>query len=158
MITRYRVLAGRIHQEIAQLELARGSADRHWRRSLTALEDQDAYLSAAALALHGFYTGVERLMELIARDVDGGVLGGESWHAELLQQMSMKVPGIRPAVISTETAAWLDEYRKFRHLVRNVYAVVLLPDRMASLVDTLPSGWGRFRDELLAFADHLTQL
>jgi hypothetical protein len=72
--------------------------------------------------------------------------------------MSLKVAGIRPAVISAETAAWLDEYRKFRHLVRNVYAVVLRPDRMAALIDALPAGWSRFKDELLGFSHHLTQL
>jgi len=35
--------------------------------------------------------------------------------------MTEEVPGIRPAVISTETGTRLDEYRRFRHVVRNVY-------------------------------------
>ena len=41
------------------------------------------------------------------------------WHLLLLEQMTKEVPGIRPAVISTETGTRLDEYRRFRHVIRN---------------------------------------
>jgi hypothetical protein len=41
------------------------------------------------------------------------------WHLFLLEQMTKEVPGIRPAVISTETGTRLDEYRRFQHVVRN---------------------------------------
>jgi len=38
------------------------------------------------------------------------------WHLLLLEQMTKEVPGIRPAVISTETWTRLDDYRRFRTL------------------------------------------
>jgi hypothetical protein len=34
--------------------------------------------------------------------------------------MTKEIPEIRPAVMSTETGTRLDEYRRFRHVVRNV--------------------------------------
>ncbi|MFN2131705.1 MAG: hypothetical protein ACK2VD_14340 [Anaerolineae bacterium] len=40
----------------------------------------------------------------------------------LLEQMAAEVPSVRPALISGETRQLLDEYRGFRHVVRNVYA------------------------------------
>jgi len=49
----------------------------------------------------------------------------------------------------------LDEFRRFRHLVRNVYTVNLVPDRMVGLVSALSELWPRLRAELLAFADFM---
>jgi len=36
------------------------------------------------------------------------------WHLFLLEQKTKEVPGVRPAVISTETGTRRDEYRRFR--------------------------------------------
>jgi len=47
------------------------------------------------------------------------------------------------------------EYRRFRHLVRNVYTIHLLPDRLSNLVCELPSLWHQTRAEMSAFADFL---
>jgi len=48
--------------------------------------------------------------------------------------MAEDVKDVRPAVISKETSGKLDQYRRFRHLVRNVYATNLKPDKMLGLV------------------------
>lgn len=64
----------------------------------------------------------------------------------------------RPAVISAETATRLDEFRRFRHLVRNAYSFNLEADKMTGVVDTLPPLWKQIRAELLAFADFLDAL
>jgi len=42
----------------------------------------------------------------------GGTPGGEAWHAELLRQMMLQVSQAHPPVLSQESVAWLDEYRK----------------------------------------------
>lgn len=72
--------------------------------------------------------------------------------------MQNDVSGYRPAVISPATHAMLDEYRRFRHLVRNVYTVNLHPDRLEKLVEQLPLLWEQIEPELNAFADFLDQL
>jgi hypothetical protein len=120
--------------------------------------DQDVYLDSVALNLHAFYAGLERLFELIAGQVDGGKLGGAAWHVELLRQMSVSLERVRPAVISPASVAALDEYRKFRHLVRHVYAINLDPERMEALMNSLAPTWEKVQSELLAFADFLEQL
>jgi hypothetical protein len=66
-------------------------------------------------------------------------------------------PGLRPAVINSSGAGRLDEFRRFRHLVRNVYAADLIPGRMAGMLADLPGLWTDLRTELLAFADFLDQ-
>jgi len=72
--------------------------------------------------------------------------------------VSSEIEAVRPAVISSEHAQALDEYRRFRHLVRNIYTNRLEPEKIASLVDALPGLWAGSRAELLAFADFLQQL
>ena len=64
----------------------------------------------------------------------------------------------RPAVIDEFVALALDEFRKFRHLVRNVYTIHLDSERMRVLVEALPSLWEQLRKDLLAFADFLIEL
>lgn len=52
----------------------------------------------------------------------------------------------------------LDEFRRFRHLVRNMYTMSLAPQKMAGLMSALPELWPTLRAELLAFADFLEAL
>ena len=70
----------------------------------------------------------------------------------LLEQKTKEVPGIRPVVISTETETSLDEYRQFRHVVRNVYTLSFDPAQLGKLVNSAPELFARTKAELLAFA------
>ncbi len=158
MIQRYRQLAKRIHTELPDLAREVERAQKYWQVSLTA-PDPDPYIDSVALSLHGFYSGVERLFELIATQVDESLPTGETWHRALLDQMARSFPQVRPAVIRPETAAALDEFRRFRHLVRNVYTTNLDPDRMKNLMAEVGSLWedleGQF-NTFVEFLDHLS--
>jgi hypothetical protein len=158
MMVRYRSLAQRLRAELQEMEPTLAAVERHWRHFRTTASDHDAFLNSVAFNLHSLYSGLERMFELIAIEVDGGALGGERWHSEMLNQMTLDLPGVRPPVIAKATAAQLDDYRRFRHLVRNIYATNLDPDRIEALVDALPLVWDDVRQELLAFVRFLDQL
>ncbi len=111
MIARYQVLSRRIELELGEIEYTQAAVQRHWQMARAATVDQDAYLNSVALNLHSFYSGLERVFELIAQELDGGVMGGEAWHTELLRQMALDVPDVRPPVMQPSTADQLDEYR-----------------------------------------------
>ena len=98
----------------------------------------DYYLDGVALNLHGFYNGLERLFERTATVVDGSLPQGENWHQVLLKQMTREVTSVRPAVISERSYTLLDEYRDFRHVVRNVYTFKFDPAKMEGLVAKAP--------------------
>ncbi|HEY3289942.1 MAG TPA: antitoxin [Anaerolineae bacterium] len=121
-------------------------------------DNQDLYLDSAVLNLQSFYTGLERIFELVARGIDLHIPDGENWHLDLLRQMASDLPDVRPAIISQKSALRLDEYRRFRHLVRNIYTDNLRPERMAGLLVTLPDLWFTVKTELLAYADLLQQI
>lgn len=150
-------LAQRIRDEVLDLDRSVARASAAWERGKVSA-DQDYYLDAVALNLHGFYSGVERLFELTARHIDEAVPTGESWHQDLINQMAQEMPNVRPAMISADVAAGLDEYRRFRHLVRNAYATNLVPGKMQGLLERLLPLWNRLRAELMAFAAFLEQI
>lgn len=158
MNDRQRELVERIRGEIPDLERVIQRALRAWSHACRSSEEQNVYLDSVALNLHGFYSGLERLFELIARHLDRNLPTGEVWHRDLLAQMSHDLARVRPAVISEDTARRLDEYRRFRHLVRNVYTVNLVPEKMSGLIAALPALWADLQAELLAFADFLDDL
>jgi hypothetical protein len=158
LIEKYRRTALRIRQELAALERVAARAERAIELAQERLEDQDFYLDSAALNLHDFYTGVERAFHQIAAAVDEIVPSGHDWHRELLRQMADEQPGVRPAVISTETHETLEEYLRFRHVVRNLYAFEVDSERLGRLVAGLRPVFHQVRKELDAFVDFLEQI
>ncbi len=115
-----------------------------------------AFVGALALNLHSFYTGAERIFEAIAQQMDQYQPTGSQWHRQLLDQMVVKIPEIRPAVISDATHLLLDELRRFRHVVRSVYAYQLDPDRVCELAKQVFADFPRFAQEINAFCQTLT--
>jgi hypothetical protein len=158
VIARYQALAQSIQDELTELEGVVAAVLRHWHGVQSAPADQDAYLNSVAFNLHSFYSGLERLFELIAIELDGGALGGAGWHSELLRQMTLDLRGTRPPVLHKETAVLLDDYRKFRHLVRHIYAAHLDPKRVELLVIGLPAVWRQLKEDLWNFTRFLQPL
>lgn len=158
MIPVYQELAVRIRDSVPDIERVMQRALLAWPQAQQASGGHSAYIDSVALNLHSFYSGLERLFELIARHVDGNLPTSANWHRNLLQQMAGEQTDVRPAVISQISARTLDEFRRFRHLVRNAYAVELVPAKMTGLLDPLPHLWSRLSAELLAFAGFLEDL
>lgn len=149
----YRTIAGRLRVEIQELARVVERTDRIWQQAMASTDDY--YVDATALNLHGFYAGLERLLEIIAEGVDQAKPTGAHRHDELLRQMTAEIPGIRPPVLSQETRQRLDRYRGFRHVVRNVYTYNLDPEQIGALVRQLAPTMTRVSQELGAFADFL---
>jgi len=156
MNSAYLALAARIRRALDDVQrVVDRAADLAGRAHRTG---DDGFWDGVALNLHAFYAGIEQVLEDIARVTDGSVPGGPAWHTELLLQLSAEVAGIRPAVLSRETRACLDEFRAFRHIVRNVYTFNLRASRLEALVAALAPCNAQVRGDLLAFADLLERL
>lgn len=155
MIPRYQVFRERITTDLADVHRAAERASSAFRRAKVGGPEETFYLDSAALNLHGFYNGVERLFEWLAREIDGTVPGGSSWHRELLAQLELAVPTVRPAVIRPTTRRALEEYLRFRHLVRNLYTWDFAPTKMQELIDELPSTLQALETDLDQFRQFL---
>ena len=146
-------ISNRIRREISELDKIGEHAIRRWQK---ASKDED-YLGSVGFDLQGFYQGVERVFQTIAKSIDRSVPAGEKWHKTLLEQMANEVPGVRPAVISTQTMDALDHFRMFRHLAHNIYTFNLDPRRIKTLVENLTGTVDLACQDLLRFADFLEE-
>jgi hypothetical protein len=158
VIERYLVVAGRIREEIADLERTVSRSGRAMNAAKANVQDQDIYLDSVALNLHDFYTGLERIFQQIAALVDRSMPEGPEWHRELLRQLATDLPHVRPRVLSKETVKALDEYLRFRHVVRNIYAFEFDFERIDRLIQGLKTCFENVKIELFEFAEFLEKL
>jgi hypothetical protein len=103
LIESYIVLAGRIRKEVDNLERLVARAKRAMDTARGNPQDMDLYIDSASLNLHDVYSGLERVFKQIAATVDGNVPSSPEWHRELLEQMGLDLPQVRPPVLSDST-------------------------------------------------------
>lgn len=162
---KYLLLEARIRKEVANLErlerelsrynlFPRIQADALGGFSLT----DEASVRIIASILHDYYTAIEKIFRIIARDIDCSIPTGEQWHKELLDQMTLEVQGLRPALIDGETARSLDELRAFRHVFRNIYGFSLDPGKVRQLLEKLPRLAGDFKKSLHLFMRRMRRI
>jgi len=152
-------LATVVREELRQLAALANDTEEAWKACAAAAPDVQAYvLESVALKLHHFYTACERVFEEIATEINGAVPRTHDWHVRLLRTMALAVPQVRPAVLTGALERTLEEYLKFRHLVRNLYTAQLDPERMRPLIEGIRDVSRRCGDEVGRFADYLEKL
>lgn len=156
VIASYLALSARIAKELQELEHVVDRCVDIWQQSEASGDDR--YIDGAALNLHSFCTGLERILELVIAEVDQAVPASANWHQELLRQAATPVPDLRPALISDSTRDALDRYRGFRHVVRKIYSFDLDRDQIAPLVRDLRAVFARTQSDLLQFAETIAQI
>lgn len=110
--------------------------------------------AAACAMLHSFYTQIEKAFELIAREWDGGVATGESWHIDLLKQMARPTPR-RQAVILETMLPDLREFLAFRHLFRGASIMLMRWEKLVPLLNRVDSTTNAVTERLCAFIEFL---
>lgn len=155
MIESYIVLAERIRKELDDIGRLVSRANRAIKTARKNPEDTDLYIDSASLNLHDVYSGFERIFKQIAAIVDGNLPSDSEWHRELLEQMGLDLPKVRPPVLSADSIQHLDEYLRFRHVVRNVYTFSFVPERIGRLVKELETVFEQVKQELSASAGFL---
>lgn len=84
-----------------------------------------AHLESLAYQLHNLYCAFEDLFELIAGAFENQIAERTQYHLELLKRMTIAIEGVRPALLSQESCALLDNLRAFRHFFRHAYTYEL---------------------------------
>lgn len=110
-----------------------------------------------ALKLHNFYTGCERIFQIIATEMNGGLPAGNDWHLRLLDRMSQKRDR-RIAVIQPDTARRLKAFLGFRHVVRHIYGSDIDPIRLTQLAEEYTSAHESFVEDARHFIQWLREL
>ncbi len=107
-----------------------------------------------ATDLVDIYSGIERIFERIANEVDGHLQRGSRWHKNLLEQMTRQRPE-RPPVISENTALQLDKLLNFRHKVNNIYKKELVYENTLVHAKTIDELFENISQDLKTFTDSL---
>ena len=143
-------LVARIEEELVAME--------RLLSDLRAIQLENGMLSrrARGSVLHDFYNCCERVFRMVTQEIDGENLTGERWHRSVLAAMTREIRGVRPTVISQETASILDEYLGFRHVFRNIYGFELLGERIDRLCAALPTVAERTEREIRRFLASLS--
>lgn len=152
----YIALASRIQESLVELETAVHRTI--YLKNKAKSKSDDDYWDGVALNLQSFYTGIEQIFEDIARTIDQSVPEGSQWHRDLLLQMSASLKDTRPAVIGRETRYCLDNFRGFRHVVRNVYAFQLHVERVEELATLVGKCHQLVSNDLSGFVEFLEKL
>ena len=99
------------------------------------------------------YSGIERIFERIAREIDMQMPRRSRWHNDLLEQMAERRPE-RPPVISPNTLPRLNELLDFRHKVNNIYRDELIyekTEKQAKWIGDLFATVSKELDTLITF-------
>jgi hypothetical protein len=128
------------------------------RETLTGADPDRVVLGYLAVTLHRLYTALETSFERIARTLEGSLPKGADAHQALLHDMTLALPGIRPAVLRESTADGLRPLLRFRHFVRHSYAVAWDGERLAEVLRIAEEVWPETHEDMRAFAAFLDGL
>ena len=150
-------LTQRINDELDRIE---GTLERI-HRGLEKIEEvpidvTEFIENTIATDLADIYSGIERIFERIAREVDALMPTGSRWHKDLLAQMAEKRPERRP-VISENTHRELEELLKFRHKVTNIYGKELRYEKTIPHAKSIGELFERVSEDMNRFTDSLVR-
>lgn len=122
--------------------------DAEARIASTSAASRIARTVSIASEVEAAYNGIETALEHLLRAIDGSVPQASDSHAALLAQAANPNPGVRPAVIGTDTRALLDRLRRFRHVVRHGYGSQLELGPVLENLETLTQALPRVRQDV----------
>ena len=120
--------------------------------------DAEVYLDSLVHNIENYYMGIEEIFKRIAVFTDEGIPEGPRWHSILIKGIARNIPGVRPSVIKDETRELLDEYRKFRHLVRNIYTFNIVPEKVMKLAHGITKVFNALRKDIKEFLNIIEKI
>ena len=131
--------------ELANLQ-ASDTKSRKLKSTNPELYDEWTHRSSLAEGIRSAYAAIESMMKAIADEIDHyEPPRGKEWHEKLIDQLAVRVDGIRNAMLDAGTKALLHELRKFRHVVHHNYAQKLEMKKVVENHTRLKQAFAAFR-------------
>ncbi len=112
------------------------------------------YMASAAFGITCVCNVTEGMFRTIAENIDESVpAGGEQYAEQLIRQMTLEIPGVRPAVLRRETARLLGELMDFREFVYDTYTFAITEERLKKACAVLERAVDLLRADLNGFAE-----
>lgn len=116
-----------------RLERIGSSVDSAMKNEIVILGKTPASALIIAGLLENYYTCLETIFVRISQFFENH-LDSSRWHSDLLQKMTLNIPGIRTAAVSEESFPALLELLKFRHFKRYYFDLEYDWDRLDFLL------------------------
>ena len=150
-------LTQRINDELVKIEDTLARIRRGLEKIKVVPVDVREFIeNTIATDLADIYSGIERIFERIANEVDAHLPRGSRWHKKLLEQMAKQRPE-RPPVISEKTFLQLGELLDFRHKVNNIYGRELKYDNTLVHAETIDKLFASVSHDLNTFTNSLAK-
>jgi hypothetical protein len=111
-----------------------------------------------AMKVQQLYTAIEDLMKSVAINFENSIEDYKKYHYELIRVLSLDIPDVRPALLSTESLKILDKLRSFRHFVRHGYNYELDKDELKLIQDKLIHSFELVQKDIIVFSDFTKSL
>lgn len=146
------MLPDRIREDIEFEQEEIDSLFQLYQKELLDMEESPNQVELIAVAgvLHSFYNGIEKILLIIANNIDNNIPSDLNWHKSLLEQMA-KENKHRKAVLTRDMKNDLLKYLGFRHFFRHSYSFHLKWERMEELVKSIHNVWEKFKAEISTF-------
>jgi len=115
-----------------------------------------ARCACTAFGIVSVYAGLERILEIVADEIDGERPAGHAADAELLAAMASDLADLRPALLSAETHALLDDLRRFRRVAQGLFVSELTEADIAANRGRIRAVLPAFEHDLTAFEQAMT--
>ncbi len=150
-----RKLTERINDECIKIESTVDAIVKGLEDIETAPNIYKDYIEEAIVnKLADVYSGIERIFERIASEVDGYTPRGNRWHKDLLEQMTEQRPERSP-VISQDIFHLLSQLLEYRHKVNKLYADELLYENTEEHAKSIRNLFQSFLNDLKMFTESL---
>ena len=158
----YEVNSDKLTQRIRAERTKIAQAVKSIRIALHEIEDAPDWFKRSveieiAKHLYDIYMGMETIFRQIAREIDEHIPQSETWHKDLLIQMT-EARDERPPVISHETAKRLEQILGFRHVFTHQYSIKIdykQTEKNAKYIELL---FQDFSKEIDIFTDSLVKI
>ncbi|MDE0016462.1 MAG: hypothetical protein OXU51_09760 [Candidatus Poribacteria bacterium] len=150
-------LIQRISDERTKIDRTVGRVERALEKIDILPADAREFIERALAAdLAEVYTGLEKIFQRIANEIDKQLPNSERWHTDLLTQMAERCPE-RPPVISEGTQQRLEKLLRFRHKVNNIYGDELIYEKAEEHAKSITELFKTVSEDLVTFISFLTE-
>ena len=118
-------LASELADDVAVAVGALELAERRYAEGTPASFDSGAH------HLSRCYNVIEQMGLRVAKAFENSLDDDKGWHTELIRRLSIRIPGVRPALFSEDIRQPLQELRAFRHVFVHAYDLDVDPDKLA---------------------------
>lgn len=143
------IIKKKIEFEVSQL-------DEHLSKSSILIKkcsvQEPDYVELCAIGsiLQSFYNGIENILLVISKNIDGIFPSQGKWHSELLSVMCKNTEK-RPAVFSASLYPILADYMNFRHFFRHSYGYSMKWEKLSHLFLNLEKNWNETKKQIDIF-------